>query len=332
MSSYPILHLLLPDRLPESVQSLAEGGGDQLEQSLSFVQRAAVGQPEREALVLVREARSRLDFEPLPDASPNERHTGHDGYCLIARATGDTMAVFLASQLQAYQEMLEEAIDGGIEMEQEHWHDLRGAFDALMAFVGSARGTAAGDAAPTASAETRGNRDALRRWLLGHHVFMALIQGLIVATNCFASAFQDGDLEQAERSLDLAAVLMQGSASALRFTGEFDGDEYQDFVRPTMMPPNAPAGLSGLWSNDHAYLVKNLARMRKTFKELEGPLAASRDRLAAALESAYGAHRFVCSRFVGDEETSLLMSADSEETAVGVLDNLRAARLRLIQS
>src|SRR5204862_471760 len=80
--------------------------------------------------------------------------------------------------------------------------------------------------------------DPLRRWRVGHHVFFALIQSLVVTFHWFSSAIAAADLDAAQAALELAATLMWGSAAAFRFAGDFPPEEYDEVVRPSMMPPN----------------------------------------------------------------------------------------------
>ncbi|MCQ0020789.1 ATP-binding cassette domain-containing protein [Actinomadura madurae] len=125
-----------------------------------------------------------------------------------------------------------------------------------------------------------------------------------------------------------ATTMMRASRGALRFAGDSGNDEYAAEIRPTLMPPIAPPKMSGLRWRDHEALISALAGAGDAWAALgdDGLIAGFRD----ALDGAYAAHRGVCEHFVGDSSPSLLATAGSRRSAVGVLSQFRDKRLGLL--
>lgn len=173
--------------------------------------------------------------------------------------------------------------------------------------------------------------DPARRWLIGHRVFFALTQCLIIALQSFATALSIRDSDGARRQLKLAAGLLDGSAVAFKFTSEFGAQQYEHTVRPSMEPPFVSDGFSGLLSPDHLYLVRLFTTLRPVLQALPGTeLAADHQGFVSALRGVYATHKLVCSRFGGDTEPSLRTSGGSGKAAVAVLEGLGRARTKVV--
>jgi hypothetical protein len=167
----------------------------------------------------------------------------------------------------------------------------------------------------------------LRRWVQGHHVFLILIQGLIISLNCFESAFNDDAREESLNALELATALMDGSSAALHHAGDFPSVVYEETVRPTMMPPNVPPGMSGILARDHRHLIKLLHSQRPLYGALEPTLKQKYNEFVTAFGRAYDAHKLVCAHFRGGERPSLL-NGEAEQSGVELLEELKRSRLK----
>lgn len=170
----------------------------------------------------------------------------------------------------------------------------------------------------------------LSRWRLGHHLFFVLIQGLILALRRFELAIAEDRRGEAVLHLESATSLLWASAIAMRFAGDFPEEDYNDQVRLTMTPPRVSDGFSGLLSHDHHAMLEILKRLRPVFAQPPADLGRSRDRFAAALNSAYQCHIFVCRRFAGDEAPSLRTAKGNARSAVEVLEKFRQSRIELV--
>jgi hypothetical protein len=168
----------------------------------------------------------------------------------------------------------------------------------------------------------------MNRWQAGHHVFFVLIQGNVVALERFGQAVKAGDIENARKSLRAASIFMVASGAAMRFAGMYSRQSYDSEVVPTMSPPNVPDGFSGLLSRDHRTLVRLISRLRPVFKNMPFQLEHDHRFFLDCYQSAYASHKYVCSKFGGNERGSLLMGEQSKKTSVGTLTGLEAARLK----
>ncbi|WP_159047419.1 hypothetical protein [Streptomyces sp. XY332] len=174
---------------------------------------------------------------------------------------------------------------------------------------------AAGLTMKTGLAEPRTQTTVRQRWIQGHRLFFALTQATVVALR---HALRSSSPAGSALGLESAAHFLRASASALRITASFDAQDYHDAVRPSMAPPQAPGGFSGLWSADHRVLVQSLREWGLAAPAKSSSLRPAHRRLVEVLTDVHHAHMGVCSRFVGSGP-SLLRGA---EPGVQVLDRL----------
>jgi hypothetical protein len=285
--------------------------------------------------------------EIVDDPEESTGNRDNDAAFGIVRVTGDLPEILAYSALRGYHTLLDEWLVPGTTMPDDEWIALRVAFDRLLGGycdrshqIGHQPRREARRARPPRAPEG----GALTRWTRGHHIFMVLVQGLIVAIDRFTSDRSTNDRtadertsdrfegRDRERHLELATALMWGCRGALRFTGDFPYDEYEKHVRPTLMPPTAPPDMSGLRWRDHEYLIKQLTGLRSTFAELPEPLWPQRGRFLRAVAGTYDVHRLVCQSFVGIEQPSVLMATHSEKPAVDTLRSFKRSRTGLLRS
>ncbi|MEV6552869.1 hypothetical protein AB0M57_29800 [Streptomyces sp. NPDC051597] len=163
--------------------------------------------------------------------------------------------------------------------------------------------------------EPRTQATVRQRWIQGHRLFFALTQATVVALR---HALRAPSPAGSARGLESAAHFLRASASALRITASFDAQDYHDTVRPSMAPPQAPRGFSGLWSADHRVLVQSLREWGLAAPAKSSSLRPAHHQLVEVLTDVHHAHVGVCSRFV-PSGPSLLRGA---EPGVQVLDRL----------
>jgi hypothetical protein len=329
--------LLQPEHLPQGRDEFSKPSP--LAALCDSIARQHGQSPDSEALAAAREALRQLesslgDFhsvENSPREAPGNR--ANDLAFHIVRVEGNTLPLLVHSTLQGLVALLDEALTGGTDLEPRQWGKLRWAFSTLFhALAGRWEEPAPAPPLKPPLKIEEGERDALRRWTRGHYVFMVLVQGLVVVLNGFRRELESANLTGARAALGMATVLMWGAESALRFTGDFTFNAYEKSVRPTLMPPVAPPGMSGLRWRDHEHLVEVLSSLRPVFLNLDPSLQQQRDEFHAAMSHAYESHKFVCSSFVGTERTSLLMTERTEKSAVEVLDHFKRVRLHLLKN
>ena len=166
------------------------------------------------------------------------------------------------------------------------------------------------------------------RWQLGHHLFFAYVQGLIMVCSDLQAALAKADYATAQAELDRATSLMWGVAVTFKLTGAFSQAAYDGYVRPNMF--EASEGFSGLWSHDHDYLVKQILRdLKPIFSAPPAQLAESMQKFRQAFAIMYDAHKYVCERFEGDAP-SLLMGAEAQKSAGEMIETFKRNRLRVL--
>jgi hypothetical protein len=264
----------------------------------------------------------------------------HDRYFEVGRAGGDAAQAFSAGLALAYLSAYENCLSMGVTLvDDRDWRRLFGGLAILHEVAGepvTQGGTGMPPVAIPAPPEPAGWRDAYdppARWLVGHQLFFALIQGAILGLNCFSRAASVEAIPEAEEGLALAAVFMQSSAAAMKFASDFAPDDYEATVRPAMAPPKVREGFSGLQTRDHAYLVRVFAAVKPALATLAGRSQAHGE-FVESVVSAYAAHEYICARFRGDVLPSLRMAAATHDrtdrTGVEVIREMMQARLALL--
>jgi hypothetical protein len=339
MDDQRILYLLKPGELPKNWANMqldatsTSPGRDALAQGLHFAQLSS----ETEALDCLRKACEIIPMEATPTtydqsdiALPDELYERHDEYFCISRVTGTPAPIFIQSLLHSYYELIEEAHLVGTYIDNHEWIKLCRAYNLMLYYLYNGTLPDSIDGLNKATFQTPTHTKSfspMYRWRIGHHIFAVMVQSLIIAFNCFASAINIDDQENAAVALELAAHLMAGSGASLRFTGSFRNEDYSETIRPSM-----PLKFSGLQAFDHRYLVGLLTKLKPVFRN-SSPMI--QDRLSVftqSLDSTYEAHKLVCSRFMGNRLPSLRMNITSEKTAIDVISQLKHSRLRLIKT
>lgn len=248
----------------------------------------------------------------------------HDDYFQVKRVNHESPAVFVRMVYAARLILLTE-----VDRAPSKYPDAPALIDRALGDLAFALATG-----PDAHARyvtiwepAREARQAQRRWILGHHLFATLTQGLIFASQALARALRAGLSQEIRRWVDLASSLFRGSAAAMQFTGDFPVEEYQDVIRPSMMPPAAPICLSGLMSADHRLLVKTLHDMRPALQALWEQEPLRHEVLREELAAVYDQHIHVCQRFVGNEP-SLLTAGRTEKSGPDLIRQFRTLRLK----
>ncbi len=234
---------------------------------------AAFGAPETRAELRAQLTARRLD----PDSGSPPRPAGHrplsrqaqaeqeehDRYFRVGRTGGDAAQGFSAGLTLAYLSAYENCLSMGVTLlDDREWRLLFGGLAVLLEVAGGSvvqGGTGMPAGAVPDPPNPAGWRDAYdppARWLVGHQLFFALIQGAIVGLNCFTQAAAVEAIPEADEGLALAAVFMRSSAAAMKFASDFAPGDYETTVRPAMAPPKVREGFSGLQTRDHAYLVR----------------------------------------------------------------------------
>jgi hypothetical protein len=330
------LAVLPPELLPNSLESLAEclGQGGEIARAAlqpltesrgyDLAARAAIA---RDALERVRAAcAAPVQIEGDPCETPMNRE--NDKALYIYRTSGVPALVLLSSAVQVYVEFLDELVTAGTDLAAECVGCMDLQFTVIFEWLS---GRAAGydpeqelPALPVAALHLA-SHEPLRRWVRGHHAFIVFLQWQVIFFQCLRGcAGKPGGREQPAELLKLLILSMRASLQVFKFTGEFSKDAYAEIVRPTLMPPLAPDGMSGLNWRDHQYLLNSFTRLDASVgsDDLLRRLCAS---LKDELRRVYDAHRYVCARFVGTE-----VSLVSKTSAVAIIDRLKEQRSRLL--
>lgn len=265
----------------------------------------------------------------------------HDRYFKVARVKHRPAFAFMRGLLQTHSSVHENGLVMGLSIvDPVEWQEMFAGLDALLRY---ASGDGLKEGVPVvlrpAPRHTAANYDPEWRWLIGHQLFFAMLQGVIVGLNCYleASAAAAGDPDgeaaaDADGAVRVAAAFMRSSAAAIKFTSDFGPVDYEARVRPAMSPPAVREGFSGLQTRDHAHLISLFARMRESGAARgDGPASEAFEQFVEATVTAYEAHKFICARFGGDVLPSLRMAAASRgrttQAGLTALRQLMRARL-----
>jgi len=152
-------------------------------------------------------------------------------------------------------------------------------------------------------------REAVVRWKLGHQVFHLMLATMNTRLAETAQALLAGEWTTTRSGLVDLARLYDAATSAMRYAADFPRREYEALVRPSMMPPFASAGFSGVNNTEHARMLAALRRLRVLYQERQAaapdPVRVAWRRLLDAQRRNRRNHMLVCRQFV-DDGTSLL--------------------------
>ena len=258
-----------------------------------------------------------------PDGQPDD--LAHDAYFHVRRVEQEQAAVLVRSVLCARLVFLREVDEAPVTISNKELERIdRGFADFLSCLCGGCL-----NAAPYVTEwQSRGETyHAKRRWVRGHLVFASLTQGLILAFRSLGQGLRAGITEEVQRLADLSVSLLDASAGAFLFTGDFPPEEYESSIRPSMTPPASPVGLSGLMSADHRYLAQTMRDMRPALKSLAEQEPQRHERIAAALSGVYDSHIHVCERFVGPRP-SILTAGRTERSGPSLIEQFKTLRLK----
>ena len=167
--------------------------------------------------------------------------------------------------------------------------------------------------------------DARQCWQLGHQLFFAYVQSLIVICSKLNANLNAQKLEDAKQNIEDATQVLWAVSVTFKLTGNFSQAAYEGYVRPNMF--EASDGFSGLWSHDHDYLVKKLLRELKPF--FDNPPESLRPSMAKfrqAFAVMYDSHKYVCETFEGNAP-SLLMGEEAQTSAGDMIETFKRNRL-----
>lgn len=232
----------------------------------------------------------------MPCLSANRHENAFDAHFGVARTAAACPARLLAAALTATAAHVRPVAGRGAP-----------AIEAALLHAGLPAGQ-------PATPQPRMYPDALRRWVHGHRLFFALIQAAIVALN--QATRTPGPV--CPRGTASAAAFLHAGAEALRLTASFSPADYAETVRPSMEPPHAPQGFSGLWSADHRALVTRLRLWGQSHRMTCTSDCREHRSLREAVADSYAAHLGVCERFVGSRP-SLLGGANSAPVTLAAL-------------
>ncbi|MFD9704616.1 hypothetical protein [Lentzea sp. NPDC059081] len=307
------LTLPLPTALPSSISDvstrisglLRDIPGDHFE-ALQF-QNTAVREE------LIDWMSGHLDTGAVPrDSSPAACEV-HDDFFVVRRADGDAASLLAGAILLSDLVVRRDLATHGTTVDSDPDGMLLGVSGFLTGTpvpAGKDLDWRADDPAAAAN----------HRWLAGHQRFFVLMQLLVVAVK----QLRDRPDSPAVRDF---AWLCRSSAHAMRYAADFPPELYGE-VRDTMAPPAVNAGFSGLQTRDHRELVAQFRKLKQ-----DGVMARLGEHGAGAVREAvremYDAHLWVCDRFGGSTEQSLLMEqlGGKHETGLESAEKLACQRL-----
>lgn len=280
---------------PDSIESAAHTLANKIEESVALV--------------------------PSFDSNPSTKHAAHDRFFSVIRVEPVTHARLLGvlGAVTATARLLDDVGENG---------DLSTALDAGLRIAAE---QASGCAIPETPAlfRLRGRHQSLApmdRWVLGHHVFLVLVQAATVAHARCVRAVRNGELSTAAAAIVDAASVFEASGPAMRLASTMSPAEYTS-VREAMTAPDMPPGFSGTWSADHQVLLHSLAEVRAILPSLPPPEVA---RWHRALAATYAHHADVCDQCVGPMPSLRMVAGRSPAKSSSARDELKSFAARAL--
>ena len=166
------------------------------------------------------------------------------------------------------------------------------------------------------------------RWQLGHHLFFSYVQALVVICDQLLGHLDAGDLMSAREDIERATQLLWAVSVTFKLTGNFSQAAYDGYVRPNMF--DASEGFSGMWAQDHDYLVKKvIMKLKPVFQDPPLALDSAVQNFRQAFAVMYDSHKYICEKFEG-EAPSLLMGEDAQKSAGQMIETFKINRLAVL--
>lgn len=330
-ASIPVLILPDPEIIPSSQEIRVALPDDLLEACRVQLQGPRSKARTIEALLRAHlpvagpRPRNRIDF--MVDTGQPADPATHDEFFRIRRTSGHAPAVFIRGIFRALDILRDDLEQAPTSLAGPRLERLAAALAGTLQMAMGGKATAPAFAWKTAQCPLTENY-SVKRWIRGHQLFGTLSQGLIFALNTLGEADRIDDDGRMREAADLTAALLEASACALELTGDFPEATYRQSIRKSMESPFLPNGFSGLLSNDHRQLVMVMKTQRPAIENLRARHPDSHALIFEKLNEVYASHKHVCARFVGPEQTSLLMAQTSGRSAVEQIERFRQMRLR----
>lgn len=262
---------------------------------------------------------------PFNSENAQPEDLAHDAYFSIRRVVNEQESVFVRMAIAARLIFLREVDEAPVTISHQSLRLIDMAFCDLLSCLA---GGGVNQSSPIDIWVSRGVIPRpMRRWVRGHQIFAALTQGLIFSFEAIGRALRSGSREQAQRWADLSVSLLNGSAAAFEFTGDFPAEEYQKTVRPSMAPPATEMSLSGLMSVDHRFMAQVIRDMRPALKSLYEHEQKRHDAISVALSGVYDSHIHVCERFVG-AKPSILTEGKTARSGPSLIEQFKTLRMK----
>jgi hypothetical protein len=166
------------------------------------------------------------------------------------------------------------------------------------------------------------------RWQLGHHLFFSYVQALIVICDRLQGHLDAEELILAREEIERATQLLWAVSVTFKLTGDFTQAAYDGYVRPNMF--DASEGFSGMWAQDHDYLVKKaITKLKPVFRDPPPALDSAVQNFRQSFAVMYDSHKYVCEKFEGDEP-SLLMGEEAQKSAGQMIETFKQNRLAVL--
>jgi hypothetical protein len=339
--AFPIAHapfiLGCPENLPTTERELAPSA-PMARQVLENLEACPQPKNLEQYLGTLREVMAQLACAAtglmINDPRENQENRDNDFAFGIERHQGDSVALMVNAALNAAIQSGELVQRSGTSLDHSEWSDMMSAAQVILQTIASPRLMPEYRVmfqAPKSKVE-EDDQDPLRRWVRGHLLFMVLCQGISLCTNLLISAAHDKDLELACAQANRLIQLMNISRITLEFATDLNSQQYVSQIRPTLMPPIAPPKMSGINWRDHVVMIRSMRQSTEAWNFIEQTYPQLAERMRTILAQVYSAHRGVCEKFVGEENTSLLATENATYTAGQVLENLKKSRLKYIKT
>lgn len=149
-----------------------------------------------------------------------------------------------------------------------------------------------------------GGDKAVLRWKLGHQMFHLHLATMNTLLSDAEAALASARWSELTETFDQLTIVYDAATATMRYSVDFGPELYDELIRPSMIPPFASPGFSGVLNLEHEQMTRRLQALRKRFKERSrtgGPPPSAREsatRLWTAQSRNRRNHILVCERFV----------------------------------
>lgn len=117
---------------------------------------------------------------------------------------------------------------------------------------------------------TSAQAEAIIRWEKGHQIFHIELVTMNSLLDAALEALVRGEDPYLHKILHQLTMLFDAATATFIYTSDFSPENYNNHVRPSMMPPVVKPGFSGILNTEHKIMKTKIRQLRQNLEKEAG--------------------------------------------------------------